>query len=517
MVEALNPGERAVAWISRLTLCDDFQGKPFDLQAWQADPIRKLFGTITPEGIRQYKTLLLMLPRKQGKTQLIAAVATYLLLGEPKTGQSIVCAAADIDQASHLFKKVVEMIEADPYLSKQVIILHGRRTITAKRSGNTLKVVSSEGRRQLGLNPSVVIIDELLAQPDRRLYDALLSAQAARKEPLVILISTAGNSKDTLVGTEYDYGKKVEADPSINPTYLPVIFEAQATDDWSDEAVWHKAMPALGSFVGIDYFRDAYRKAKDSPPDEAAFKQYYLNMWISAESKWINQVKWSVCGMHTFDPKQLLGRKSFWGLDLSNTSDVTALVGIFPMDDGTFRVLPHFWIPENYAIAKDRKGGTKYKSWNEKGLITFTSGDEIDYPLIEEQIPIILKNYKCKQVFTDPYNATSTIQRLTTLRIPVSRYRQGWQSMNDPIKYTGVLISKGQLHHNNHAVLDWMARNVVVNRDQQDNYTFDKLHSDDKIDGIVALTMGVAGWLHSSKTLNVYETMNLGKPKDMDT
>lgn len=502
----MDPGDRACRWISNLVLTDDYAGQPFILLPYQDEFIRTLFGTFREDGLRRYRKALLLLGRKQGKSQLAAGLATYCLLGEGKSGQYIAVAAGSRDQASHLFDKIVAMIEADPYLRKQVQIYSSRKRIETKKNGNVVQVLSAEGRLQLGANISTLLFDELLAQPDRRLYDALTSGSSTRREPLTILISTQGNRRDSLIWQEYEYACKVRDGVIDDPTYLPVIYEVPPDADWMDETVWPLAMPALGHFCHLEFFRAELAKAKEVPSEEAKFRSFYLNQLVASESKWLNRAKWDECGKTRFDEAELIGRPCYVGLDLSATSDITAMVMVFPWHDGTYRILCHFWIPENYARLRDRKGHTKYGHWHKRGFIEFTPGDEIDYPGIEEAIPKLLAPYKVKQILCDPYNATGVIQKLTAARLPVLKHRQGWQSMSDPIKYTEVLISKGQLHHNDNPVLNWMADNVVVHRDRLDNLTFDKGNSADKIDGLVSLVMGIAGANAASRITNVYAT-----------
>ena len=501
----MTPEDRAVKWINNLTLTEEFQGQPFTLRPWNESIVRKL-ETRHPDGRRLYRGCLLLLPRKQAKTQLAAAYADYHILGTKKVGQEAVVAASDRDQASHLFRKASTMIEADPYLDKQCRIYKSSRVVEVKKSGNTLKVLSSDGRRQHGGNPSLVVIDELHCQKSRELYDALTSSFGARIEYLLLLISNQGNSRNSLMHDEYQYACKVRDGVQDDPSYLPIIYEAPLDSDWTDERVWHTAMPALGDFCNLDFIRSEFRKAKESPAEESKFRQLYLNQLVSSEAKWLNRPKWDLCGKLPLDYRSLKGRKSYWGIDLSNTSDITALVGVFPLDDGTFAVLCYFWIPRNYAVLRSKKDQVKYLEWEKKGFLEFTDGDEIDYPYLEQRIPELLKPFKVRAVNIDPYNSTSTAQRLHSIGLPVEKMRQGWQSMNSPIKYLDVQISKGKLRHGNNPVLNWMADNAVVHRDRNDNFTFDKLVSADKIDGVVAMTMGLAGAMSDIRRASVYSS-----------
>lgn len=494
----IDPGDRAVRFINNLTLSDDFQGQPFTLRPWQEVIVRKIFGSLTEEGLRQYRRALFLFPRKQAKTQLAAAIADFCILGAGLKGQTILLAASDREQASHLFEKACEMIEADSFLSKQVRILESKKRIETRQGRNVLKVISADGRRQHGQNPSVVILDEVHTQPNRKLHDALVTAFGTRREPLMILISTAGNERGTLIHDEYVYACNVRDGKVIDPSYLPVIYEASPEDDWTDEKTWAKAMPALGDFVPIENFRLELARAKADPSQESAFKQYYLNLWVAAATKWLNREAWELCGKHPVDWTKLKGKRCYAGLDLANTSDLAAFVLVFPMLDGSYQVLWHGWIPEGYATERDAKGSnTKYLEWSRMGLITLTDGHVINHKVVFDKICELGKLYKIEKILADPWNCAQMASWLTGKGFEVEMFRQGFGSMNEPTKHLGVLLAEEKIHHGNNAVANWQADNAVTLRDGQGNIKFDKESSAEKIDLMVALVMALAGALLS--------------------
>lgn len=492
--DQIDPGERAIRFIGNLTLCDDFAGKPFVLRPWQKDEIlRPLFGKLKPDGRRQYRECLLMLPRKQAKTQLSSGIGDYLLLGTGKSGQETVCAASDRAQASHLFRKSRDMIEADPYLRKLVKVYESAKVIEAKKSSNTLKVVSSDGRRQHGLNPSGLLFDELHTQPNSDLYDALTSAQATRQEPLNIYISTAGNNRDSLCYRVLERARRIKADPSIDPEFLPILYGAEDGDDWTDERTWFKAMPALGDFASLEFIRAEFRKALDSASEESKFKQLFLNLWVGSVAKWLDRAGWDLCGSkpNRFDYGSLKGRPCYAGIDLSEKNDISAFVLVFPWEDGTYRVLCRFWVPEEYARERDRKGG-QYLRWAERGFITLTPGHTIDHEFIWSEVIALAELYQIRMVRLDPYRATQTANHLASAGLNVELMRQGFVSMTEPTTWLEVYIRKGLIRHNANPVLNWMADNAVSERDPSGNVKISKARSADKVDGMVALVMALA-------------------------
>lgn len=508
MAPEFSLADRAVRFINNLTLTDEFLGQPMELRPWQERIIR-LLHSIGPDGLTLYRTCLLLIPRKQSKTQLAASIGNCHILGTGKVGQTAVVAASDRYQAGHVFRKVASQIESDPFLSRRCRIYYSTKRIETKRTGNVLQVLSSDGRRAHGENPSLVILDEVHTQKKRDLYDALTSGFGARTEHLTLLISTQGNRRDSLIWELTEYSRKVRDGKITNPTHLPILYEAPADADWMDEKVWHAAMPALGDFCSLEFIRQEFAKAKEIPSEESKCRQLYLNQLVAASTKWVNSRKWALCGQKTFDPAKLKGRKSYWGLDLSATSDITALVGVFPMEDLTFQVLCHFWIPKAYAELRATRDFLPYLDWHRQGFLEFTPGDVVDYPYLEERIPQILRQYKTRVVHADPWNATSTTQRVAAEGLPVVNFRQNWMNMSPAIKQAEVAIAKGLIHHGNNPVLNWMADNAVAHRDRKDNLTFDKLLSSDKIDGIVAMVMGFAGAIADIRKASVYGRMTL--------
>lgn len=488
----MTPSDRAVAWLGNLTLSDDYAGQRLVLRPWQEGIVRSL-NEVRPDGLLKYRRCLLLLPRKQAKTQLAASLSVYHILGSGRTGQSAVVAASDREQASHLFRKAVGMIEADPYLSKQCRVYSSAKRVEARKSGNSLQVLSSDGRRLHGHNPSLVVIDEVHTQPNRELYDALTSAFGARREYLTLLISTQGNRKDTLLYQEYEYAKKVRDGIVDDPEYLPIIFEAAPGDDWTDEAVWHKAMPALGDFCNLEFIRSECRKAREVPSEESKFRQLYLNHLVAAAGKWLNRAGWDVCNATTFDPDELAGRECYGGLDMSNTSDLTAFVLVFPREDGTYRVRGWYWIPEGYAVERDAKGHTQYGKWAREGRITLTEGAVIDHDQIRAQILDLAAEYQIREIRVDPFTATQTASKLMAEGLDVKFMRQGTFSMNEPTRYLEVLIATNRVHAGKDPVLDWQMDNAVAESDTQGNVKISKHRSSEKVDAVVALVMALSG------------------------
>jgi phage terminase large subunit-like protein len=288
-------GARAVSIINNLTHTKGPSAlQPFNLRPWQVRIIRKLF-TTRADGLRQYRTCLLMLPRKNGKSELCAALAVYFLLFDGEIGAEVYSAAADRDQAALVFNVAAQMIRNDPELLEQCEIIDSQKRIVHRASGSFYRAISAEAYSKHGFNASVVIYDELHAAQNRDLWDVLATSQSARAQPLMMAITTAGYDRHSILWELYSHAKRVAENPALDPTFLPLIFEAPAEADWTDERVWKKANPALGDFRSLEEMRTACARAKEIPAQENTFKRLYLNLWTEQASRWIAMTAWDAC------------------------------------------------------------------------------------------------------------------------------------------------------------------------------------------------------------------------------
>jgi len=286
---------RAIRLVNQLTHTKGpFAQQPFNLRPWQIRILKQLFKT-RKDGRRQYRTCLLMLPRKNGKTEIAAALAIYFLLFDGEIGGEVYSAAADKDQAALVFNVAAQMIRNDAELLAQCEIVDSQKRIVHRNSGSFYRAISAEAYSKHGFNASVVIYDELHAAPNRELWDVLRTSQGARAQPLMLAISTAGYDRNSILWKVYEHAKKVAENPSLDPTFLPILYEAPADADWTDEKVWRKANPALGDFRSLEEMRSAFKQAQEMPAEENVFKRLYLNIWTEQASRWIQMPAWDAC------------------------------------------------------------------------------------------------------------------------------------------------------------------------------------------------------------------------------
>jgi len=286
---------RAIRLVNLLTHTKGpFAQQAFNLRPWQTQILRKLFKT-AKDGRRQYRTCLLMLPRKNGKTELAAALAIYFLLFDGEIGGEVYSAASDKDQAALVFNVAAQMIRNDPELDAQCEIIDSQKRIVHRKSGSFYRAISAEAYSKHGFNASVVIYDELHAAQNRELWDVLSTSQGARSQPLMIAITTAGYDRHSILWELYTHAKKVAENPSLDPTFLPILYEAPIEADWTDERIWKKANPALGDFRSLEEMRVAAARAKEIPAQENTFRRLYLNQWTEQASRWISMPAWDAC------------------------------------------------------------------------------------------------------------------------------------------------------------------------------------------------------------------------------
>ena len=469
--------------------------KPFLLEEWQKNLVSKLFGwKVKKTGLRKYRTLYLEVPRKNGKSTLIAGLSLYLLFADGESGAEIVAGASERKQAGIIHQQAKEMILASPILSKHAEIF--RDSVIFKNS--FYRVISADAGSKHGYNLHACIIDELHAQKTRELFDVLTTSTGARRQPLTILVTTAGYDKNSICGQMHDYSRKLLSNKIKDETFLPVIYSADKDDDWKDEKTWEKANPNLDISVKRDYLKEMVNRAKNSPSFENTFKRLHLNTWTTNESFWIKQEVWDSCNLFPIDTKNLKGRKCWAGLDLSSSIDISALVLIFPDDDGDrFEVLPFFWIPKDNALERSRKDGVDYDLWIREGLIKATEGNVIDYKFIKKQIEDILTTYQLKNLAYDRWGATQLVIDLQDQGCPLEPFGQGFASMRNPSKSLETMLLSKKINHGGNKVLNWMIGNTQTTQDPAGNIKPDKKKSGkgNKIDGIVALIMSIGLYL----------------------
>ena len=493
-----DPGpRRALSFINLLTHTKGvWAGQPFHLRRWQERSIIRPIFTTRADGRRQYRTVLLMMPRKNGKTELLAALALYFLLADGEQGAEVYSAAADREQAAIAFHVAVQMIRNDADLYERVEIIESQKRIVYPATGSFYRVLSSEAYSKHGFNCSHLLYDELHAAPNRDLWDVLTTSQGARVQPLTIAVSTAGYDRHSILYELYAHALAVRANPALDPSFLPIIFEAPAEADWQSRTTWLGCNPALGDFRSMEELEIAAARAKVIPAAENTFRRLYLNQWTEQARRWLTREHWQAC-TQPIDWTTFAGRTCFVGMDLSSTTDLTALVAIFPDDDGGpgFDVLPCAFVPEETIQTRTTHDRVPYDLWAQSGALEVTRGNTVDYDPVLAKILEWDQRFTIRQVAYDPWNASDLVRRLTDAGIPCVPVRQGFATMNDPSKALEKAIVSRTVRHDGHPVLEAHIGTVAAEQDGAGNIKPSKRASTDRIDLVVALVCAIFAWL----------------------
>lgn len=503
-----------------------FAGQPFVPLDYQVQLIlRPIFGWVHANGEqagrRRFQKAYIEIPKKNGKTQLIAGLGLYMLLADAEPGAEVYVAAADREQARYLFNAAKAMVERHPQLRKRCIV-YRNQIVRADDPTAFFQVLSAEAATKHGPNIHCLIIDELHAQPDRELFEALTRGVVARRQPLVLLITTAGDDDESICYEEYDYARRVLSGTFEDEQHLPVIFEAGPKEDWQDPAVWRRVNPALGVTIPFANLEGFARAAAHEPRKRNDFLRYHLNRWTNQSTAWIPIEWWDACE-GPLDDLELVSLDCGAGLDLAQKWDLAAFVVVFRRylatalpgvevvseDDAGGKpakkrialnyellVRPFFWIPEDTMRQHEKEDGVPYSLWAEQGLITATEGPVIDYDRIYQDVTTkILPRYpRLKQglVGYDPAFATDLATKLRDHGgLKVVEVLQNYRMLSEPAQIVEALIKGRRVRHDGHRVLRGNWENVTVKMDDAGRIRPVKPKSASKrIDGVVATVMG---------------------------
>ena len=490
-----------------------WDGQPFELIDWQEQIVRDIFGVLKPNGYRQFNTAYVEIPKKQGKSELAAAIALYLLCADFEPGAEVYGCAADTNQAKIVFDVALGMVKRCPELAKKVIVKASSKEMEFVPTGSKYKALSADVANKHGFNTHGVIFDELHTQPNRKLYDVMTKGSGdARMQPLYFLITTAGDNTNSICYEVHQKALDIIEGRKYDPTFYPVIFGAETDDDWTDPKVWKKANPSLGITVGIDKVKAACESAKQNPGEENSFRQLRLNQWVKQAVRWMPMDKWDKCTF-AVNEDDLEGRICYGGLDLSSTTDITAFVLVFPPLDGEdkYMILPYFWIPEDNLDLRVRRDHVQYDLWERQGYLKTTEGDVVHYGYIEKFIEELGERFNIQEIAFDRWGAVQMVQNLEGMGFTVVPFGQGFKDMSPPTKELMKLTLEQKIAHGGHPVLRWMMDNIFIRTDPAGNIKPDKAKSTEKIDGAVATVMALDRAIRCGNvsTASVYDERGL--------
>lgn len=485
----------------------EWAGQLFILQPWQKKIIREVFGwKRRADGTRRYRYVYVEIPKKNGKTFLAAAIALLGLFWDREPGAEIYSAAGDRKQAELVFADAKNMIVQSGPLSERSTIY--RNSIVYPGTRSRYQAISAEAYTKHGINPHMIVFDELHAQPNRELWDTLVYGIAARRQPLVVAITTAGVFDPEAIGWEqHDYARKVIDGVIDDPSFYAVIYAAEKDDDWTDPETWKKANPCLGVTLKESYLGEECKRAQEVPAKQNAFKRLHLNIWTQQAERVIPIEQWDACSAPAFPSgEEWRVSECFIGLDLSSRQDITAavLVGVHPnmwtAKDGTthdaYSLLPFFWIPTDDLADRVRRDRVPYDRWIEAGYIFGTDGATVDQKAVRRHLNSLGEKYPIIEIGFDDWNATPLASALMEEDgFTIVAMRQGFKTLSEPTKAFLGYLADGRILHGGNPVMRWMADNFEIRRDVNDNWAPKKptrgKSGGHRIDGIVATVMGL--------------------------
>ena len=485
-------------------------GQKFLLEPFQKTIVRDLFGwKYRDSGLRRFRTAYICLPRKNGKSTLISAIALYctIALGEPSAESYV--AAGSRQQAGIIFDVASSMVKADKQLSKHLQVF--KNSIIHEKSNSAFKALSSEASTKLGYNCSFLAMDEFAFQKDASLYDALSTSMGARTEPLTICITTAGFNRESIAYKTEQYGIKVSEGIIEDTSFYYVKYACPLDVDWTSEEALKIANPGLESgIVKMDYLKREQEKAIKMPSFENSMRMYYLNQWMSSSSRWLSDAQFMECNKAPINLNDFKGMTAYAGLDLATVRDISAFVIIIPEDE-RFTVIPFCFAPKENAYIRSRRDQVDYIGWSKEDfyegqpLIELTDGDVTDYNYIKKKIKEVAEIVNIKSIAYDRWNSSQIILDLLEEGLPCEPFGQGFASMSAPSKMLETLVLSKQINHGGHKVLRWSCSNISIKTDPAQNIKLDKSKSTERIDPMVALVMALGCYMNDDSQDSAYD------------
>lgn len=513
-------GQRAVDYLRTLKHPKSrLPDRAFQLDPWQEEIVRKIYGPCDENGLRIVRNVVIMLPRGNRKTSLGAALALLHTDGpEAVPGGEVLFAAADQKQAKIGFREVEGIIEAGGFMwrkgqasrrfdAAQHVKLQEYLNRIKFPNGTFMEALSSDAGTQHGRTPVFALIDELHAWPKRDLWDVIKTGLVKVPGSLNIVITTAGRGQENIAFSVIDYARKVARGEIDDPATLAILYETPADADWQDENAWRLANPGLPyGYPDLNGLRQLAREATLRPADRDAFRQLHLNVWLDHSATPFIDMSIYDQGSKPVDLESLEHEPCWLAVDLSSNADLTVIVAAWRDGEGGYIVHPWFFCPRDNLSRKSDRDGVPYPMWAGQGYIEPTPGNVVDFRAVEDQIREICERYEVREIAFDPHLARNILNNLLEDGYPAIEMRQGWVTMAPAVKELERAIIAGKFQHGGHPVLRWNFDNIAVETDKAGNKSFHKGKSRDRIDGAVAAAMAVARASTGEDTRSIYET-----------
>jgi phage terminase large subunit-like protein len=476
----------------------EWGGRPILLEPWQQFIVGSLFGWVREaDGLRRFRNAFIELPRGNGKSTLAGGLGIYMTFFDNEPGADGYAFATKKDQAKVVFQYARQMVLRSSVIREWGVVPY-RHNLHDANTESKFDILGSDSDGQDGLRPHFAVADELHKHPNADMVDVVESGMGTRRQPLLVEITTRGENDgpETVYGAHFNVSTEVLSEVTDIPEWFAFIAAADPDDDWTSEETWRKANPNYGISIKPDFVQKELKKALVNPHEQIKFKRLYVGQ--SAERaegyfplKVTDPDTGRVCGWDTcagaVDDEALEGRPCWLGLDLSSRVDLTAVVGVWWLDDDVLVVRPKLWLPALNLEAKRRRDRVPYTEWVAQGYLQTTPGNVVDQSVIRAYIKDFADRWNLQELVYDPWNAGELAQKLQDEDgLTVVEARQGYKTMSEPTKRLLELTLESRLRHGGHPVLRWMASNVKVRRDANGNVAPDKQMSRRRIDGVVA-------------------------------
>lgn len=505
----------------------EWRGRPFRLMNWQKRIVRKLFGWMRPDGTRRYRMVFIAVPRKNGKTEFAAALGLFLMLADGEPAAPVYSIAGNEEQARIVFDAATNMTAMSPALFG--IVERLKPSLFCGATNASFKPLTGKAKSKHGFNPHGVIGDEVHVWTDREQYEVMHTAVGARRQPVEIYITTAGNRRESVCWELWQTALKVRDGVLKLDHVLPVIYAADPDDDWEDPATWRKANPSYGVSVKPASLEAACEEAKASPASENEFRQLRLNQWTENHARWIPTWRWDLCKApplldrsadRPFELEDFRGCEAIGGLDLAKVNDLSALALLFPppnpVSETAIAALVKYWCPEDDIRDRAKRDNVPYDIWSKTGLLCATPGNATDFEQIRQDINALVPDIALKTIGFDRHFAMELVQNLMADGFDMAGVAQtcvglagATHEMERRIIATTREGAAPQILHAGDAVTRWCLSNVLIFKDSSGNPKPDKARSSEKIDGVSALVNALTLMIEGERKDNKKKVVTL--------
>lgn len=469
-------------------------GKPIQLQLFQKAYINALFGFVDKETqLRRFKETLFLCGRKNGKSTMLAGIALYMMVADGEGGAEVYSIATKADQSRIIFSEAVNMVKQSPALNKHI---KKRKTdMYMPITFSKMEPLASESKSLDGLNSHCVIIDELHAIRDRNIYEVMKQSMSARRQPLLVMITTAGTVRECIYDDMYDYASNIVDGIIEDDRFLPVLYELDSRDEWVDWRMWQKANPGLGAIKKIEDLAEKVERAKNSPKDLPGILCKDFNIRETTAGAWLPFE--IINNEETFSIEDFQGSYAIGGVDLSSTTDLTcATLLLMKPNSNKKYIIQQYFMPAEIIEQRAKEDKVPYNLWQKQGLLTACEGYKVNYSDVTAWFVKMFNEYNIRPlwVYYDRWNSQYWVQEMRDYGFEMIPSPQGYKTLSQPMKEMEADFMNKLINYNNNPILKWNLTNVVAKRDENDNIRPVKgKNLRARIDGAVSLLIAYVG------------------------